>query len=226
MPFINYFPYSRFCKEVYRCFHFYYLGNHRCKVNSRTRVKNINKSVQELAKDVLNMANNQVHLLAKLEVNELKQIVGIGDAKACLLVSALELANRAKYNVNDDLIINSSTNAFKVMANKLMYLSHEEFWLLSLSKSNKILDLVQISKGGLDATYVDIRLLFNKLILNKSSSFVIGHNHPSGNLKPSKSDIHLTNKIIKASKIFDIPLLDHLIIGDNGYFSFADKNLL
>lgn len=187
---------------------------------------NIKKPVQELAKDVLQMANNQVHLLAKLEVNELKQIDGIGEAKACLLVSALELANRAKYDLIDDVVINSSAKSFKVMAQKLMFLNHEEFWLMSLSKANKILDLFQVSKGGLDATYVDVRLLFNKLILNKSSSFVVGHNHPSGILKPSKADIHLTNKIIKGSKIFDIPLLDHLIIGDNGYFSFADNNLL
>lgn len=187
---------------------------------------NIKKSVQDLAKDVLQMAKNQIHLLAKLEVNELKQIDGIGEAKACLLVSALELANRAKYDLKDDVVINSSAKSFKVMAKKLMFLSHEEFWLMSLNRSNKILDIFQVSKGGLDATYVDIRLVFNQLILNKSSSFVISHNHPSGNLKPSKADIHLTNKIIKGSKIFDIPLLDHLIIGDNGYFSFADNNLL
>jgi DNA repair protein RadC len=187
---------------------------------------NFKKPVQELSKDVLQTVNNQINLLARLEVDELTQIHGIGEAKACLLVSALELANRVKYNLNRTEVINSSSKSFKVLAKKLMHLNHEEFWLLSLSRSNQVLDLVQISKGGLDATYVDIRLLFNKLILNKSSSFIVGHNHPSGVLKPSKADVQLTNKIIKGSKIFDIPLLDHLIIGDNSYFSFADNNLL
>ncbi len=184
------------------------------------------KPVQELAKEVLYTVNNKVNLLAKLEVNELTQIHGIGEAKACLLVSALELANRAKYDLNTHEVINSSTKSFKVMAKNLMFLSHEEFWLLCLSKANKVLDLIQVSKGGLDATYVDVRLIFKKLILNKSSSFIVAHNHPSGILQPSKADLKLTNKIIEGANIFDIPLLDHLIIVDNGYFSFADNNLL
>ena len=180
------------------------------------------KPVQELAKEVLYTVNNKVNLLAKLEVNELTQIHGIGEAKACLLVSALELANRAKYDLNTHEV----TKSFKVMAKNLMFLSHEEFWLLCLSKANKVLDLIQVSKGGLDATYVDVRLIFKKLILNKSSSFIVAHNHPSGILQPSKADLKLTNKIIEGANIFDIPLLDHLIIVDNGYFSFADNNLL
>ncbi|MDG2343624.1 MAG: DNA repair protein RadC [Flavobacteriales bacterium] len=187
---------------------------------------NSRKTVQELAKEVLNSVNNQVNLLSKLEVNELTQIHGIGQAKACLLVSAFELAKRSKYDLKISEVIDSSVKSFKVVANKLMFLTHEEFWLLCLSKSNQVLDLIQISKGGIDATYVDVRLLFNKLILNKSSSFIVAHNHPSGILKPSKADIQLTNKIIKGAKIFDIPLLDHLIIGDNSYFSFADNNLI
>ena len=185
-----------------------------------------NKPVCKLANDVLDLVGHQINLLARLEVNELTQINGIGNAKACVLVSALELSKRAKCVIPKNQLINSSAIAYKVLAKKIMYINHEEFWLLGLNKSNHILDLSQISKGGLDATYVDIRLIFNKLILNKCSSFIIAHNHPSGCLKPSKADISLTNKIKKASKVFDIQLLDHLIIGDNGYFSFADYNLI
>lgn len=184
------------------------------------------KPIQKLASDVLSLANNKLNVLSCLEVNELTQINGIGNAKACILVCALELSKRAKYHFNKREAVNSSAKAFNIMAIKLLHINHEEFWLMGLNKSNQILDLNQISKGGLDATYVDIRLIFHKLILNKCSAFIIAHNHPSGYLKPSRSDLSLTNKIQKASKFFDIQLLDHLIIGDNGYFSFADHNLL
>ncbi|MBM77845.1 MAG: hypothetical protein CL846_05130 [Crocinitomicaceae bacterium] len=184
------------------------------------------KPIQKLANDVLSLANNKLNTLARLDVNELTQINGIGHAKACLLVCALELSKRTICDNNDTEKVNSSSKAFQVIAKKLMHINHEEFWLLGLNKSNQILDLTQISKGGLDATYVDIRLIFHKLILKKCSSFIVAHNHPSSNMKPSKADLLLTNKILKASKFFDIQLLDHLIIGDNGYFSFADYNLL
>ena len=112
------------------------------------------------------------------------------------------------------------------MKNRFFGLSTEEFWMICLNQQSKVIDVLQLFIGGLTSTIVDVRVVFQKLITNGSTSFIVLHNHPSGNLKPSQADVKITKKIVNASKIFDIKLLDHLIVADNSYFSFADHKVV
>ena len=115
---------------------------------------------------------------------------------------------------------------FDFMKNRFFGLSTEEFWMICLNQQSKVIDVLQLFIGGLTSTIVDVRVIFQKLIANGSTSFIVLHNHPSGNLKPSQADVKITKKIVNASKIFDIKLLDHLIVADNSYFSFADHKVV
>ena len=112
------------------------------------------------------------------------------------------------------------------MKSKFFGLSTETFWMICLNQQSKVIDVIHLFSGGLTSTIVDVRVIFQKLISNESTSFIILHNHPSGNIQPSQSDISITKKLLQASKIFDIKLLDHLIIADNSYFSFKDHNIV
>lgn len=184
----------------------------------------------ELCRKILrDAANNDLHRLAKLSVADLMAFKGIGEAKAISIVAALELGHRRRLaEVRENLQINSSKSAFDELQPIVGDLPHEEFWVLFLSRANRILARERISSGGVAGTVVDIKILFKKGIQLLASSIILCHNHPSGNLQPSQADKDLTRKAVEAGKLFDMSILDHLIVGESPtkYFSFADEGLL
>ncbi len=184
-------------------------------------------SAVDLAKRILTFTNNNLNELAKLTVNDLIQFKGIGEAKAVAVITALELGRRRR--LEEALVkpkITSSKAVFDIMQPIIGELPHEEFWVLYLNNSNKIIYKDQLSSGGITGTLVDVRILFKKALELSSVAIILCHNHPSGSLKPSKSDIDLTRKIQEGGKSLDIKILDHLLITEKAYFSFADSNLI
>lgn len=181
----------------------------------------------QLAQRVLNNYGNDLNHLAKASVAELKKFKGIGEVKAINIASAFELGRRRneKETSYKQKII-SSNDAFKLLNKKLSDLPHEEFWILLLNRANSVVKMECISKGGISGTVVDARLILKPAIETLASGIILCHNHPSGQLKPSEQDISLTKKIKESSRIMDINLLDHLIIGDQKYLSFADEGIL
>jgi DNA repair protein RadC len=185
------------------------------------------ESAVELSKRILNSVNNNINELAALTFEQLKAFKGIGEAKAVSIITALELGKRRYFeHVEQNPIIKSSTDAFQIMQPVIGELHHEEFWVLYLNNSNKVIAKKQLSKGGITATMVDVRLLFKKAVALTTVGIIVCHNHPSGKLTPSKSDELLTQKIKEAGQTLDIKLLDHLIITQKDYFSFADNQKL
>jgi DNA repair protein RadC len=185
------------------------------------------ESAVELSKRILASTGNNLNELSKLSVNELTQFKGIGEAKAISIVAALELGRRRKQSeVLKRLKISSSKDAYELMQSVLGDLPHEEFWLILLNRANCVIKKDLVSKGGVSGTVVDIRIIFKAAVEHYASSIIICHNHPSGNLKPSDADIRITNTVKEAGKIMEVPLFDHLIVTDNGYYSFADEGIL
>lgn len=184
-------------------------------------------SAVELARKILNNCDNNLNSMARLSIEDLMKYKGIGEAKAISIVAALELGRRRR---ESDVIqrkkITSSADVFEVMHSVLENKPFEEFWILLLNQSNSIISREIISTGSLTASLADPRKIFKLAIEKLAASIILSHNHPSGNLKPSESDINLTNKLANAGKLLDIKILDHLIIGENSYFSFADEGIL
>ena len=172
-------------------------------------------------------SKQDLNLLAKLSTIDLIKIPGIGLAKASSIVAAMELGRRRQSSGQTvQKKINSSSSAFDLLKTNYYDLDVEEFWILVLSRSNQVLCKKQISKGGVSGTVADNKLIFKYVLEHLGSSLIISHNHPSGNLKPSKADEQLTKKIKMACQNLDIQLLDHLIVYNESYFSFADEGLL
>ena len=185
------------------------------------------ESAVALARRILIAVNGNINELAKLSVEKLTGFKGIGAAKAISIITALELGKRRQLEAAlEKPKIGSSKDVANLMQPILGDLEHEEFWVLFLNNSNKVVAKSQISKGGLTATIVDIRLVFKSALELASVGIIVCHNHPSGKLQPSGADKQLTQKIKEAGTILDIKLLDHLIITEKAYFSFADENLL
>jgi DNA repair protein RadC len=173
------------------------------------------------------MAGNSLDKLGKYSVSDLKKHKGIGQARAISIVAALELGKRRKLaEVPDSKKITGSADVFNLMYPVLADISHEEFWILILSRSNKVIDTRKISQGGITGTVTDIRIILKMAIENLATSLILCHNHPSGNLQPSDADISITRRLKDSATLMDISLLDHLIIAGKGYFSFADENLI
>ncbi|MCB0459766.1 MAG: DNA repair protein RadC [Flavobacteriaceae bacterium] len=186
-----------------------------------------NESAVDLSKRILASTHNNLNLLGKLTVADLTKFKGIGEAKAISIITALELGRRRRLEEALEMPkITSSKAVFEIMQPIIGELPHEEFWVLYLNNSNKILYKNQLSAGGITGTLVDVRLLFKKALELSAVAIILCHNHPSGALKPSSSDIELTKKIKKAGETLDIKVLDHLLITEKAYFSFADSNLL
>ncbi len=185
------------------------------------------ESAVELSRRILSSVNNNINELAALTFEQLIEFSGIGEARAISIITALELGKRRHFEqVDQKPIIKSSTTAFQILQPIVGELQHEEFWVLYLNNSNKVIAKKQLSKGGITATMVDVRLLFKKAVEIAAVGVIVSHNHPSGKLKPSKSDELLTQKIKEAGLTLDIKLLDHLIITQKDYFSFADNGIL
>lgn len=187
---------------------------------------NREETAVELSKRILKSAENNLNILGKLNLNDLQKFKGIGDAKAITIVAALELGRRRKLSeIIEKKIIRSSKDIFEFFHPVLADLPHEEFWVVFLNRSNKIIDKLKISQGGLSGTVIDVRLIMKSAIEKLASSIILCHNHPSGNLKPSKSDIDITKKLRDAGEIMEIKVLDHIIVTDESYFSFADEGI-
>ena len=186
-----------------------------------------NESAVELSKRILHHYDNDLQKLGKVSVSELSKFKGIGEAKAISIIAALELGRRRDdTEIKAPEIVNGSRSVYNVLKRHLVDLNHEEFWILLLSRNCKIIAKELISKGGLSGTVADPKVIFGIALQHQASSIILAHNHPSGNLKPSQQDIDLTKKIHAAGRILDIGVLDHLIITDGGFFSFADEELL
>lgn len=188
---------------------------------------NREESAVGLSKRILQSVGGNLNALAKLSVEKLMKFKGIGEAKAISIITALEIGKRKQFE--QSLIkpkIDSSAAVFNLMQPIIGELQHEEFWVLYLNNSNTVLAKEQSSKGGLTATIVDIRLLFKRALELASVAIIVCHNHPSGKLQPSKADKDLTNKIKQAAVTLDLKILDHLIITEKNYFSFADEGIL
>jgi len=180
-----------------------------------------------LCKRILASADNNLSELGKLSIKQLMEFKGIGEAKAISIAAALELGRRRRgEKALEKNKIASSASVFELMQPIIGELQHEEFWIIYLNNSNKVLQKNQLSKGGITGTLVDVRLVLKNALENGATSIILAHNHPSGTLKPSEADKQLTQKLKTASESLDIKVLDHLIVTEKAYFSFADENLL
>ena len=185
------------------------------------------KSAVELAKEVLQLGKNNLNELGKLSVNDLIKIPGIGEAKAITIAAALELGRRRQATAS--LVktnIKSSNDIAEYLKVTLKDYAYEVFAVVFLNKANKINHFEIISKGGITGTVADPRVILKKALEKDATAIVLCHNHPSGNLKPSQADEDLTLKIKEAAKYFDIRVMDHIIVSEDGYYSFADEGLL
>src|SRR5687768_3826023 len=188
---------------------------------------NKNKSAVELAKDVMSLGKNNLNELGKLSVNDLMKIKGIGEAKAITIAAALELGRRRQ--ASSSLVksgIKSSNDIAEYLKITLKDYQLEVFAVVFLNRANKINHFEIISKGGMTGTVADPRVILKKALEKDATSIVLCHNHPSGNLQPSKADEELTLKIKEAAKYFDIRVMDHIIVSEDGYYSFADEGIL
>ncbi|MAO09140.1 MAG: hypothetical protein CL596_10550 [Alteromonas sp.] len=188
---------------------------------------NRNESAVGLSQRILASAGNNLNELGRLSIEDLMQFKGIGEAKAISITAALELGRRRR---SEEALqkqkITSSISVFEIMQPIIGELPHEEFWILYVNNSNKVLQTAQLSKGGITGTVVDIRLAFKSALQLGAVAVILAHNHPSGTLKPSQADIQLTKKMKMAGESLDIKVLDHLIVTEKAYFSFADEQML
>lgn len=188
---------------------------------------NRNESAIDLCKRILNQSENNLNELAKFSVQDLMKFKGIGEAKAISIIAALEIGRRRKSTeVLEKTSVNSSKDLYHYIRPELEDLPHEEFWVILLNHQHKIIGKQLIGRGGVSQTTADIKLIFKIALEKLASAIILCHNHPSGNMKPSKSDIVLTEKVKSASEVLTINLLDHIIVGDSTYYSFADNGLV
>lgn len=184
------------------------------------------ESAVDLSKRILASVEHNLNALGKLSIAQLINFKGIGEAKAISIIAAMELGRRRR---SEDIIelakITSSKAVFEVMQPIIGELSHEEFWVLFLNNSNKILFKVQLSKGGMTGTIVDVRIIFKIAFEQNATAIILVHNHPSEKLQASDADLQITKKIKTAGQQLDIPVLDHVIITESGYYSFADEGI-
>ncbi|WP_224483800.1 RadC family protein [Robertkochia aurantiaca] len=185
------------------------------------------ESAVQLSKRILASASNNLQELGRLSIAQLMQFHGVGEAKAVAITAALELGRRRGNGVELERhrIVNSES-AYLCFLPGMADLAHEEFWIMYLNNSNKVITLTQLSKGGITGTLVDVRLALKKALEINATAMILGHNHPSGTLVPSETDKQLTSKMKRAAESIDIKLLDHLIVTEKNYFSFADEGLI
>ncbi len=180
-----------------------------------------------ISRKVLSEAKNNLAVLSRCSAQQLMTVRGIGKAKAAVIVAAMELGRRRRgVNGFEKKKLSSSRSVFELMQPLIGELDHEEFWVLLLNNANKMEYKWKLSVGGITAALVDVRLIYKRAIERGATSIILCHNHPSGNLIPSQSDMLLTKKVIKGGTILDIKVLDHIIVAEQGYYSFADEGNL
>jgi DNA repair protein RadC len=188
---------------------------------------NLDESAVELSRRILASVNNNLNELGKKTSNDLCKFKGIGPAKAITIMAAMELGRRRKESEPDEKPkVITSADAAAIFKPLLSDLPHEEFWVLLLNRNNLMIDKMLVSQGGLSGTVIDVRIILKMALDKLACSIILCHNHPSGNLVPSEADKEITKKIKEAGKHMDIPVLDHLIIGNDAYFSFTDEGLI
>ncbi|KIO54118.1 RadC family protein [Flavobacterium hibernum] len=185
-----------------------------------------NESAVALSKRILSSTDN-LNSLGKMSISQLMNFKGIGEAKAIAIIAALELGRRRRSEDASEYVkkVTSSKMVFDMMQPIIGELSHEEFWVIFLNNSNKIISKAQLSKGGITGTIVDVRLVFRLALENRAIGLILCHNHPSGSLVPSEADKQITNKIKLAGESLDVKVLDHLIITETKYYSFVDEGI-
>jgi len=185
------------------------------------------ESAVDLSRRILQAYKHDLREIAKVSINDLITFNGIGEAKAISILAALELGRRIQgAGVKEKPQVTSSNDAYQYLKHRLEDLTYEEFWILLLNRNNRITHAEKISKGGVAGTVVDSKIIFKHGLDQLSSSIILCHNHPSGNLKPSKEDIRITKKLQEAGKVLDIKILDHIIISQHGYYSFMDEGMM
>lgn len=186
------------------------------------------KSVMDLSKEILSECNDDLGTLAQMSImGMVKRFNGVGPAKAVSIAAALQLGARLRSESNGKIdSIRSSRDAYEALRDKIEALPTEEFWLLVLNRTNHIRTRIFISRGGSAATYVEPKVIVKQALDYMAAGIIVAHNHPSGNLRPSAEDDRLTKRIKDAAALLDIKLLDHLIIGSGGYYSYADEGRL
>lgn len=186
-----------------------------------------NETAVELSKRILHSLNNDLDKLGRLSVKDLSKFKGIGEAKAVSIIAALELGRRRRESERQEIIrITSSRDTFELMRPHFEDLGHEEFWVVLMSRAGRVIAKQLISKGGVTGTIADPKIIFKAALENQATSIILAHNHPSGNLKPSQADIGLTHKLCAAGNMLDITVLDHVIVTNSGFFSFADNGMM
>ena len=189
---------------------------------------NTKETAVQLSQRILASAHHNLNELGKLTINDLIKFNGIGEAKAISIIAAAELGRRRKESdAHQKTKIKSSNDAFRELQSRLSDLAHEEFHILLLNRANEILANLNVSKGGTTGTVVDGKIIMKHAIETpRCCGIVLGHNHPSGNLRPSEADIKITHKLKEIAAFMDINLVDHIIVGENAYYSFADEGIL
>ena len=188
---------------------------------------NRSESAVALSQRILSSVDSNLNALGKLSLKQLTEFKGIGAAKAITIIAALELGKRTRQHKAAELMkINSSQSIFEIMQPIIGELPHEEFWVIYLNNSNKVVSKVQLSKGGITGTLVDVRLVFKTALEIGATGIILSHNHPSGALTASDADRQITRKLKTAGDNLDIKVLDHVIITETGYFSFPDEGIL
>jgi len=187
----------------------------------------VSRSAIDVAKDLLKQSNGSLDEFGKMTINDFKKIKGVGQAKAIVLSAAIELGNRRlQVSKGEKVKVTSSQVAFEQLKYDFMDLQHEEFFVLFLNRGNVVINKLQLSKGGMAGTVVDGKIIFKHALDNNASGIILAHNHPSGRLVPSEADKRLTKQLKDFGKFIEIEVLDHLIICDHEYISFADEGYL
>ncbi len=188
---------------------------------------NTEESAVALMQRVLSACENDLNKLGKWEVHDFARFKGLGPAKSITIMAALELGKRRKTEDSSERkVIHSSTDIYQIFHPLMCDLAQEEFWVLLLNQASKVINKVRISRGGIDQTTADVRCILREALIQRATQIGLIHNHPSGNARPSTEDQRLTQLVYKAAQTMNIRVIDHVIITDGGYYSFADEGLL
>ena len=188
---------------------------------------NSKETAVDLSKRILHDNKDNLIELSRLTINDLMKYNGIGEAKAVTIAAALELGRRRRYSeALEKPSIKNSQIAYECFYAHLSDLDHEQFWIMLLNNANKVIKLEKIGVGGMTGTTADPKKIFKCALENNAASVMLCHNHPSGNIFPSNADKQITNNLVKAGQLLEIKILDHIIIGNDNYFSFADEGIL
>jgi DNA repair protein RadC len=186
-----------------------------------------NETAVDLSKRILSFYNNNLTKLGKASIQDLSRFKGIGEAKALTIIAALELGLRRKETTEEVIThVTTSNDVYKYLHQTFANLNHEEFWILLLNRSNRVIGKFLISKGGQAGTVADPKIIFKTALENNAANVILAHNHPSGNLKPSESDDKLTRDMVASGNLLSLYVVDHLIFANNRYYSYRDEDLI